>query len=97
MRTRWRWLLDVDGAEHLRGVAELFNLDGAHIDSSPSRARPLCQPGLDWPDFARPCKTHNPLVAGSSPARPPLKGLIGFLFCGAGVGSVLVSRPAEDT
>jgi hypothetical protein len=37
MRTRWRRLLDVDDADHLRGVAELFNLDGAHINSSPSK------------------------------------------------------------
>jgi hypothetical protein len=29
MRTRWRRLLDVDDVEHLRGIAELFNLDGA--------------------------------------------------------------------
>src|SRR6476619_7663744 len=43
MRTRWRRLLDVDDAEHLRGVAELFNLDGAHINSSPSKVRPLCE------------------------------------------------------
>ena len=43
-RTRWRRLLDVDDAEHLRGVAELFNLDGAHINSSPSKVRPLCEP-----------------------------------------------------
>jgi hypothetical protein len=42
MRTRWRRLLDVDDAEHLRGVAELSNLDGAHIHSSPSRVAPLC-------------------------------------------------------
>jgi len=44
MRTRWRRLLDVDDAEHRCGVAELFNLDGAHIDSSPSKVRPLCEP-----------------------------------------------------
>ncbi len=37
MRTRWRRLLDVDDAKHLRGVAKLFNLDGAHINSSPSK------------------------------------------------------------
>jgi 2-hydroxychromene-2-carboxylate isomerase len=43
MRTRWRRLLDVDDAEHLCGVAELFNLDGAHINSSPSKVRPA------WP------------------------------------------------
>jgi hypothetical protein len=43
MRTRWRRLLDVDDAEHLCGVAELFNLDGAHINSSPSKVRPLCE------------------------------------------------------
>jgi hypothetical protein len=34
MRTRWRRLLDVDDAEHLCGVAELFNLDGAHNNLS---------------------------------------------------------------
>ena len=38
MQTRWRRLLDVDDAERLRGVAELFNLDGAHINSSPSKS-----------------------------------------------------------
>ncbi|MGB9305310.1 MAG: QsdR family transcriptional regulator [Mycobacterium sp.] len=43
MRTRWRRLLDVDDAEHLCGVAELFNLDGAHINSFPSKVRPLCE------------------------------------------------------
>src|ERR1700728_1213514 len=32
MRTRWRRLLDVDDEDHLCGVAELFNLDGAHIN-----------------------------------------------------------------
>ena len=44
IRTRWRRLLDVDDAEHLRGVAELFNLDAAHINSSPSKVGPLCEP-----------------------------------------------------
>ncbi|MDT5333189.1 MAG: hypothetical protein QOF31_4486 [Mycobacterium sp.] len=43
MRTRWRRLLYVDDAEHLRGVAELFNLDGAHINPSPSKVGPLCE------------------------------------------------------
>src|SRR6478672_11002677 len=43
MRTRWRRLLDVDDAEHLCGVAELFNLDGAQINSSPSKVRSLCE------------------------------------------------------
>jgi hypothetical protein len=36
-RTRWRRLLDVDDTEYLCGVAELFNLAGAHINSSPSK------------------------------------------------------------
>jgi hypothetical protein len=44
MRTRWRRLLDVDDAEHLCGIAELFNLYGAHINSSSSRVRPRCEP-----------------------------------------------------
>jgi hypothetical protein len=44
MRTRWRRLLDVDDAEHLRGVAELFHLDGAHINPSPSKVGPLFAP-----------------------------------------------------
>jgi integrase len=44
MRTRWRRLLDVDDADHLCGVAELFNLYGAHINPSPSKVRPLCEP-----------------------------------------------------
>jgi hypothetical protein len=44
MRARWRRLLDVDEAEHLCGVAEPFNLDGAHINSSPSKVRRLCDP-----------------------------------------------------
>src|ERR1700727_3474062 len=38
MRTRWRRLLDIDDAEHLRGVAELVHLDRAHINSSLSKA-----------------------------------------------------------
>src|ERR1700734_3365512 len=43
MRTRWRRLLDVDDADHLCGVAELFNLYGAHINPSPSKVGPLCE------------------------------------------------------
>ena len=42
--SRWRRLLDVDDAKHLCGVTELFNLDGAHINSSRSKVRPLCEP-----------------------------------------------------
>jgi hypothetical protein len=33
MRTWWRRLVDVDDVEHLRGIAELFNLAGAHSNS----------------------------------------------------------------
>ena len=39
-----RRLLNVDDAEHLCGVAELFHLDDAHIDCSPSKVGPLCEP-----------------------------------------------------
>jgi hypothetical protein len=43
MWTRWRRLLDVDGAQHLRGVAELCHLDGAHINSFSIRNSECCE------------------------------------------------------
>jgi hypothetical protein len=85
MRTRWRRLLDVDDAEHLCGVAELFNLDGAHINSSPSKVGPLCERLLTEPTNQRLLPLAPRWRVPTPTPRAKNDSMIGYRWNGPGI------------